>query len=155
MVRGRRNEPGPRPGEVEWQTSRIGEKLLELRDAVRKAEDCRRYLASYGLSQKRWHEIAADVDPHLRFMVRPQLRDDIVTYLDSLGKPADLNRLVTDLHARGAGTVERIRQVIRLSLQSGRLERNPDNSISLPEARSDEFKKRSERVFFSTCSGHL
>lgn len=133
-----RHPPALSPATV---NPKIGKVLLDLRDALRKAERCRRALAGYGVSRRRWQEIVRDIDPNLRFMARPQLLDAVITYLESLTEPVEIDNLVTDLHERGAGTAERIRQVIRMNLGAGRLERHPENRIALARRRSQSLAR--------------
>ena len=127
MARGKR----PTLREKEMQQGRIGMVLLDLRSAILKAERCRRNLALYGLSERRWLEIVKDIDPNLRFMARPQLMDAIVVYLESAGHTVEKAQLVREMANRGVGTPERIRQVIRFNLQNGKLKLSPDSKIGL------------------------
>lgn len=134
MVRGRRKNP-----EIHSQETRqglaqcVGAILLDLRNALRRAERCRRALSNLGYSPQRWQEIVKDVDPELRFMVRPKVLDAIITYLRSVGEPVSRNSLVHDLSAQAAGDLRRIRQTITANLHSKNLVMNADNKIGLPE----------------------
>ena len=132
MVRGKR----PTLREKEVRQGRIGMVLLDLRSAILKAERCRRTLTFYGLSDRRWLEIVKDIDPNLRFMARPQEMDAIVVYLESAGEPVTRSQLVNEMAQRGIGTMERIRQVIRFNLQTGKLKLFPDHRIGLPKQES-------------------
>jgi hypothetical protein len=123
--------------ERELQRGRIGMVLLELRSAFLKAERCRRTLTEYGLSHRRWQEIVRDIDPNFRFMARPQEMDAIVIYLESVGEPVKTERLVNEMAARGVGTWERIRQIIRMNLQNGKLKLLAENKIGLPKKNSN------------------
>ena len=53
-----------------------------------------------------------DIDPHLRFMARPQLLDAIIVYLQSAGGPVDRDQLAHELSAQKVDTLERVRRVI-------------------------------------------
>jgi hypothetical protein len=83
--------------------SNIGALLLDLRNALQQAERCRLALKALGFSQARWQEIVRDVDPEMRFALRPQILDAIITYLQSVGGPINRQELVRDLNAQGAG----------------------------------------------------
>jgi hypothetical protein len=84
-----------------------------------------------GYSQSRWQEIVKDVDPELRFLLRPQILDAIITRLQSIGEPVSRQLLVRDLNAQGAGVVQRIQQAITVNLRSGNLVLMPENEIGL------------------------
>ena len=112
--------------------SNVGVILLELHHALRTAERCRVTLRLLGYSQKRWQEIVRDVDPELRFMLRPQMLDYIITYLQSAGKPVSRKALAEILNSQGAGPVMRIKQAITVNLRSGNLKRFGENKIGLP-----------------------
>lgn len=118
---------------------RIGAVLLELSNAIRRAERCRLALRSMGMSERRWQEIVKDVDPALRFMVRPQMLDAIITRLASAGEPVSRDVLVDELSEQGAGAQDRIRHAITANLRSRKLVLHPDNKIGLPPRRK---KKR-------------
>lgn len=132
MVRGRRNEDPGSSGRSR-RVDKFGETLLELRDALRKAESCRRTLQGKGFPQRRWLEIVKDIDPHLRFMARPQLLDAIIVYLQSAGGPVDRDQLARELSAQKVDTLERVRRVISQNLDNGRLVLHPGNKIGLPQ----------------------
>jgi hypothetical protein len=125
------------------RAARIGPVLLELRNALRRAERCRRVLKRFGFSEQRWLEIVKDVDPNLRFMVRPQILDAIVTHLLSVGEPVGKEELAHKLFAERVESLERIRQSITVSLRSRKLANWPHNKIGLPEwkKRADARKK--------------
>lgn len=134
MVRGRRknleiHSQGTRQGLAQC----VGAILLDLRNALRRAERCRRALSNLGYSPQRWQEIVKDVDPELRFMVRPKMLDAIIIYLRSVGEPVSRNSLVHDLSTQAAGDLRRIRQSITANLLSKNLVMNADNKIGLPE----------------------
>jgi hypothetical protein len=112
--------------------SNVGVILLELHRALRTAERCRVTLRELGYSQKRWQEIVKDVNPELRFMLRPQILDDIITHLQSVGKPIDRNALAQRLNLQGAGQLMRIKQTITANLRSRALKRFGENKIGLP-----------------------
>jgi hypothetical protein len=112
--------------------SNVGVILLELHHALRTAERCRITLRQLGYSQKRWQEIVKDVNPELRFMLRPQIVDDIITHLQSTGKPIDRNALAERLNLQGSGHLMRIKQAITTNLRSGVLKRFGENKIGLP-----------------------
>src|SRR5438876_6234194 len=115
------------------RVAKVGAVLLALRNAVRRAERCRRLLKQCGFSERRWQEIVKDVDPELRFMVRPQILDAIVAQLKSVGKPVGRKELERKLSAQGAGSFERIRQSITASLRSGKLALFGQEKIGMPE----------------------
>jgi len=50
-----------------------------------------------------------DVNPELRFVLRPQILDAIITRLQSVGGPVERHQLVRDLIAQGAGVPQRIK----------------------------------------------
>ena len=99
----------------------VGAILLDLRSALRRAERCRLKLSRLGYSQQRWQEIVREVDPELRFMVRPKTLDAIVAYLRSEGKPVDRESLVTVLAAQRGGEARRIRQSVTANLHNQKL----------------------------------
>jgi hypothetical protein len=119
--------------EKELEQGRIGEILLDIHRGIHLVERGRRALTRYGLSHRRWLEIVRDIDPNFRFMARPQEMDNIVTYLESVGEPVKKRQLVNEMAGRGVGTLERIRQVIRINLKTGKLKEFPENQIGLPE----------------------
>ena len=90
--------------------SSVGAVLLDLRNALQQAERCRLALRALGYSQARWQEIVRDVDPELRFALRPQVLD-----------------------AQGAGIPQRIKQSITQHLRSGYLMLYTGNKVGLPE----------------------
>src|ERR1041384_6954852 len=112
--------------------SNVGAILLELHHALQTAERCRVRLRLLGYSQKRWQEIVRDFDPKLRFMLRPQILDHIITYLQSVGKPVSRKALAQILNSQGAGQVMRIRQAITTNLRTGNLKRFGEHKIGLP-----------------------
>src|SRR5262249_39843422 len=120
MVRGRRKEkkfPSRRAGHP--MVASIGQLLLDLRDALQRAQRCRWALQRLRYSDKRWQEIVRDVDPELRFALRPQMLDAIISHLQSVGKPVNRRTLARVLHLQAAGPLQRIRQTITLNLRSG------------------------------------
>ena len=113
--------------------SNIGALLLDLRNALQQAERCRLALKALGYPQARWQEIVRDVDPEMRFALRPQILDAIIMYLQSAGEPVHRQQLLRDLIARGAGIQQRIKQSIAHNLRSGYLVPYPRNKIGLPD----------------------
>ena len=133
MVRERRKEPEVSLGSEDSPlASNVGAVLLDLRNALQKAERCRLALKALGFSPLRWQEIVKDVDPELRFVVRPQILDTVITHLQSVGEPVDRHELVRDLNAQGAGIPQRIKQSITHGLRSGHLMPYSGNKIGLP-----------------------
>ncbi|HZD95484.1 MAG TPA: hypothetical protein VE133_14575 [Candidatus Sulfotelmatobacter sp.] len=122
--------------------SNVGVILLELHRALRTAERCRVTLRELGYSQKCWQEIVKDVNPELRFMLRPQILDDIITHLQSVGKPMDRTALAHRLNLQGAGQLMRIKQTITANLRSGNLKRFGENKIGLPAWTNRESEAR-------------
>jgi hypothetical protein len=112
--------------------ARVGPLLLKLSKALRDVERCRITLKAMGFSQKRWQEIVNDVNPELRFVLRAQMLDPIVTYLKSVGKPVERNQLQRALYNQGAGPMQRIRQSITTNLRAGNLTLHPGNKVGLP-----------------------
>jgi hypothetical protein len=112
--------------------SNVGALLLDLRNALQQAERCRLALRDLGYSPERWQEIVKDVDPELRFVLRPQVLDAIVTYLQSIGKPLKRQTLIRDLNLRGAGLPHRIQQSITVHLRAGNLVLFPGKKVGLP-----------------------
>lgn len=110
----------------------IGQLLLDLRDALQRAQRCRWALQRLGYSDKRWQEIVRDVDPELRFALRPQMLDAIISHLQSVGKPVNRRTLARVLHLQAAGPLQRIRQTITLNLRSGNLTLCPGDKVGLP-----------------------
>ncbi|HEY1525203.1 MAG TPA: hypothetical protein VGH51_03105 [Candidatus Angelobacter sp.] len=140
MVRGRRKNSEHTAHARQGLAQCVGAILLDLRNALRRAERCRRALSDLGYSRERWQEIVMDVDPELRFMVRPKMLDAIIIYLRSVGKPVSRNSLVHDLSAQAAGDLRRIRQSITANLHSKNLVMNADNKIGLPEWKNKKKK---------------
>src|SRR6478609_11342053 len=135
MVRGKRKKPTTIPNQVPTGQTRvvnIGPLLLELRDALRRAERCRITLFRMGYSQKRWLEIVNEVNPELRFVLKSQMLDPIVTYLKSVGKPVNRSRLQRALYNQAAGPMQRIRQSITTNLRAGQLTLHSGNKVGLP-----------------------
>jgi hypothetical protein len=115
------------------RSTRIGALLLDLHSALRRVELCRRALNNMGFSQRRWQEIVNDLDPDLRFLVRPKLLDAIVSYLDSAAEPVCRDVLVRELTAQGAGLLLRVEHSIAANLRNQSLVLYPDDKIGLPE----------------------
>ena len=113
--------------------SNVGALLLDLRNALQQAERCRLALKALGYSQARWQEIVRDVNPELRFALRPQILDAIITHLQSVGAPVHRQELVRDLNAQDAGIPQRIKQSITQNLRSGYLMLYPRNKVGLPD----------------------
>ena len=118
----------------------VGAVLLELNNALRTAARCRITLRQMGYSEKRWQEIVKDVTPELRFMLRPQVLDAIISHLDSVGHPVNRKVLAQTLYAQGAASLMRIKQAITTHLRSGNLKLFEENKIGLP-AWKDEGKR--------------
>lgn len=118
--------------------SNVGAVLLDLRNALQQAERCRLALKALGYSQARWQEIVRDVDPELRFALRPQILDAIVTHLQSVGEPVKRQALVRDLNAQGAGIPQRIKQSITQNLRAGNLTLYKGTRIGLPAWKDKE-----------------
>ncbi|HZU31795.1 MAG TPA: hypothetical protein VFB79_11810 [Candidatus Angelobacter sp.] len=114
-------------------TTCVGTILLELQNALAKAEKCRQALAESGYSRQRWQEIINDVEPELRFVVRPKVLDSIVILLRSVGKPVVRDALIQQLVTQGVGPVQRIRQSITAHLHSGKLVAASGDKIGLAE----------------------
>lgn len=137
MVRGRSKQPKLRPARVQGKSGQpiaisVGPLLLDLQDALHRAERCRVALLGLGYSHEHWQEIVRDVNPELRFVLSPQLLDRIIAYLESVGRPLSRKLLSHVLHLQGAGTLQRIRQSITLNLRSGNLAHFPDYKVGLP-----------------------
>src|SRR6476469_1083611 len=136
MVRSKRKKPTTIPNQVPTGQTRvvnIGPLLLELRDALRRAERCRIALFRMGYSRKRWLEIVNEVNPELRFVLKSQMLDPIVTYVKSVGKPANRSTLSREFYAQAAGPMQRSRQSITVNLRSGNLTLYPGNRVGLPD----------------------
>lgn len=132
MVRGRRKglEPARRgscPG------AKIGAVLLDLRDAISSARQCRQTLNALGISRREWLAIVQDVDPELRFLARPQALDGIVALLEKAGEPLLREALVRKLLLQGAGSSRQIRNCIHVCLRTGILTGHLGDKIGLPE----------------------
>jgi hypothetical protein len=117
----------------------VGPLLLTLCNALREVERCRIALKAMGFPQKRWQEIVNDVNPELRFVLRGQMLDPIMTYLKSVGKPVERNRLQRALYNQAAGSMQRIRQSITTNLRAGQLTLYSGNKVGLPA-----WKKKAE-----------
>ena len=139
MVRGKRKEPKIDPRQTGHPLgASAGKLLLDLRDALHRAQRCRMALQGLGYSREQWQEIVKDVDPELRFVLRPQVFDAIIVYLESVGKPVSKDELVRALQEQAAGTPQRIRQSITLNLRCGNLLLHPGNKIGLPLRSNQE-----------------
>ena len=110
----------------------VGPILLDLHNALQRAERCRVALIGLGYSREHWQEIVRDVNPELRFVLSPRLLDKIIAYLESVGRPLSRKSLTRTLHLQGAGTLQRIRQSITVNLRSGNLAHFPDYKVGLP-----------------------
>ncbi len=130
--------------------SNIGALLLDLRNALQQAERCRLALIDLGYSQTRWQEIVKDVNPELRFDLRPQILDAIITRLQSIGEPVNRQELVRDLNTQGAGIPQRIKQSNTQNLRSGNLMLCSGGKIGLPawkdkeQGQSDQMQEAGE-----------
>jgi hypothetical protein len=118
--------------------SSVGAVLLDLRNGLQQVERCRLVLRALGYSQVRWQEIVRDVNPELRFALRPQILDAIITHLQSVGGPVNRQELVRDLNAQGAGIPQRIKRSITHNLRSGYLMLYTGNKVGLPEWKDRE-----------------
>jgi hypothetical protein len=116
----------------------VGPILLELHNALQRAERCRVALIGLGYSREHWQEIVRDVNPELRFVLSPRLLDKIIAYLESVGRPLSRKSLTHTLHLQGAGTMQRIRQSITVNLRSGNLAHFPDYKVGLPAWKEKE-----------------
>jgi hypothetical protein len=144
MVRSKRSEKQLLQQERRpCQAAKIGAVLLALEDVIHRAERCRQKLKRFGFSQRRWQEIVNDVEPDLRFLVRPKILDTIINYLHGTGKPMKREVLVRQLTAQGAGHPRRIRQSITNNLRNRNLALYSKSEIGLPEwkKRADARKK--------------
>ena len=136
MVRGKRKEQKSDSRQTRYPIgASAGKLLLDLRDALYRAKRCRVALSGMGYSREEWQGIVKDIDPELRFVMRPQVFDAILVYLEYVGKPVNKSELVRALHAQGAATPQRIRQSITLNLRCGNLVPYPGNKIGLPQWR--------------------
>lgn len=115
-----------------------GPLLLDLRDALQRAERCRLALLSLGYSREHWQEIVLDVNPDLRFALRPQLLDRIISYLESVGRPLSRKALTHALDLQRAAPLQRIRQAITFNLRSGNLAYFPGYKVGLPAWKAKE-----------------
>jgi hypothetical protein len=137
MDRERRKEPETySANECAPLAASVGTLLLDLRNALQQAERCRVALRGLGYSKKCWQEIVKDVDPELRFIVRPQILDAIITRLQSVGEPISRLSLVRELTSQGTGIPQRIQQSITINLRSGNLALFPVKKIGLPAWKS-------------------
>jgi hypothetical protein len=136
MATGRRKQ-SRRRREQGCRAARIGDLLLDLHQGLRKIEECRRELKDLGFSHERWQEIVNDVDPELRFGLRPKMLDEIVKYLQGAAEPVRRDVLVRELAAQGAGLVVRVRQSIAAHLRNKSLTLFPDDKIGLPAWKKD------------------
>lgn len=143
MVRGKRKAPGPalRPGTCPG--AKIGPVLLDLHDAIRRAQQCRQTLHTLGISRKQWMEIVQDVDPDMRFLARPQELDVVIVLLEKAGKPLDREVLVRALLVQG-GSSRQVRDCLQGYLRNGSLKLHPGDKIGLPE-----WSTRSQAVLHS------
>lgn len=116
---------------------RAGATLLELRNALMRAKECRRVLDQLEFSSERWMEIVTEVDPEIRFMVHPQVMDAIVQHLKREGKPMARKALVRELSHVQVATAQRVRQTITLGLRSAKLALFPNKSIGLAEWKEE------------------
>ena len=133
MIQKRRRKPEiSDTGQGTPLASNVGAVLLDLQSALKKAERCRIQLRQMGYSEKRWQEIVKDVNPELRFMLRPQILDAIIIHLRSVGHPVNRKTLAQSLHVQGAAPLVRIKQTITVHLRSGNLKLFGGNKIGLP-----------------------
>lgn len=132
MVRGRRKQVEPAPRRSPCPGAKIGTVLLDLHDAIRRAQQCRQTLHAAGISRKEWLEIVQDVDPGMRFLARPQMLDVIVALLEKAGKPLDRAVLVRALLLQG-GSSRQVRYAIHGYLRDGSLTLYQGDKIGLPE----------------------
>lgn len=135
MVRGKRKVTNNRRSQASRKelAQCVGSILLDLGNALRKAERCRRALTASGYSKRRWQEIVKDVDPELWFMVRPNISDAIFTYLRSAREPVDKDDVVRDVGRQTSAPLQRIKQYITWNVQTNKLVLGNDGKISLPE----------------------
>jgi len=137
MIRGRRKLQKLKQARVQGKSGQpiaisVGPILLDLHNALQRAERCRVALIGLGYSREHWQEIVRDVNPELRFVLSPRLLDKIIAYLESVGRPLSRKSLTHTLHLQGAGTMQRIRQSITVNLRSGNLAHFPDYKVGLP-----------------------
>jgi hypothetical protein len=143
MVRKRSKQPEVKQASIQGKSGRpfainVGPLLLELHNALQRAERCRVALLRLGYSREHWQEIVRDVNPELRFVLSPRLLDRTITYLESVGRPLSRKSLTRALHLQGAGTLQRIRQSITSNLRSGNLARFPGYKVGLPAWKEKE-----------------
>jgi hypothetical protein len=143
MVRGRRKLQKLKQTRIQGKSGQplaisVGPLLLDLHDALHRAERCRMALIGLGYSHEHWQEIVRDVNPELRFVLSPRLLDRIIAYLESVGRPLSRKSLTHTLHLQGAGTLQRIRQSITLNLRSGNLAHFPAYKVGLPAWKKKE-----------------
>ena len=143
MVRKRSKQPEVKQASIQGKSGRplaisVGPLLLDLHNALQRAERCRVALLRLGYSRERWQEIVRDVNPELRFVLSPRLLDRTITYLESVGRPLSRKSLTRALHLQGAGTLQRIRQSITSNLRSGNLARFPGYKVGLPAWKEKE-----------------
>ena len=119
------------------QSARIGKLLLDLHHALRRVERCRQTLKRLGFPDRRWQEIVNDVNPELRFALRPKLLDAMVDYLESAAEPVDREVLASELTAQGAGLLLRVRHSIAINVRNRRLALFPGDKIGLPEWKKE------------------
>jgi len=132
MVRGKRKEPGPAPRLGPCPGAKIGTVLLDLHDAIRRAQQCRQTLHALGISRQEWMEIVQDVDPDLRFLARPQMLDVIVVLLEKAGKPLGREEVVRTLLVHG-GSSRQVRDLIHGYVRNKSLILYRGDKIGLPE----------------------
>ncbi len=143
MIRDRRKQTKLKPARIQGKSGQplaisVGPLLLDLHNALQRAERCRLALLSLGYSRKNWQEIVRDVNPELRFVLSPRLLDRAITYLESVGRPLSRKSLTRALHLQGAGTLQRIRQSITSNLRSGNLAHFPGYKVGLPAWKEKE-----------------
>lgn len=143
MVKDTSKQPEPRQAKVQGKSGQAlaisaGPLLLDLHDALHRAESCRLALLSLGYSHENWQEIVRDVNPELRFVLSPRLLDRTITYLESVGRPLSRKSLTRALHLQGAGALQRIRQSITANLRSGNLAHFPGYKVGLPAWKEKE-----------------
>jgi hypothetical protein len=115
----------------DYRPPKIGALLLELRDSLERAAQCRLSLEERGFPRERWLEVVKDVDPHLRFMGRRQILDVLVDHLHSEGVAIPRRRLAHQVALQGAATLARVQYAITVNLRNGNLSRFPNNRIGL------------------------
>jgi len=143
MVRERSKQPGLKQTRIQGKSGQplaisAGPLLLDLHDALQRAERCRVALLGQGYSRENWQEIVRDVNPELRFVLSPRLLDRTISYLESIGRPLSRKSLTHALHLQGAGTLQRIRQSITSNLRSGNLAHFPGYKVGLPAWKEKE-----------------